>query len=188
MSVTLPESTDGSLASIIECLLFVAGEPLSPDQIASVLEVDSEVVTETLDKLGEMTLRAGGLVVAQVAGGYQLKTRPQFAEVITRFLQPDPQRLSRQAVETLAVVAYRQPITQPDIDALRGVSSSGVLKTLLDRGLIREAGRKDTPGRPILYQTTTEFLKHFGLRDLTQLPSLEGIPVDIAEEIQLRAA
>ena len=176
------------LRPILECLLFVAGEPVTPEQVARALGLEIEVAVSALEDLREHYPASGGLHVVRVAGGYQLRTRPEYAEFITRFLQPDPQRLSRQAVETLAVIAYKQPITQPEIDSLRGVSSSGVLKTLLDRGLIREAGRKDSPGRPILYETTTEFLKHFGLADLSELPNLEEASRATDDEANRRAA
>ncbi len=109
----------------------------------------------------------------RVAGGYQLRTRPEFAEVVSAFLRPASQRLSRQALETLAIVAYQQPITLAEIEAVRGVHSDAVLKTLVERELVSEAGRKEAPGRPRLYQTTEYFLKHFGLADLSELPKLE---------------
>ena len=99
--------------------------------------------------------------------------QPSVIERVARFLRPPAQRLSRPALETLAVIAYRQPVTQPELEAIRGVNSSGVVKTLLERGLIMEKGRKETVGRPILYVTTDQFLKHFGLKDLTELPLLE---------------
>src|SRR5438874_2908205 len=186
LSKRAPESE--RLRPVLECLLFVAAEPVTAEQVARALQLEIEAAVSALEDLRENYPVGGGLQVARVAGGYQLRTRPEYAEFITRFLQPDPQRLSRQAVETLAVIAYRQPITQPEIDSLRGVSSSGVLKTLLDRGLIREAGRKDSPGRPILYETTTEFLKHFGLADLSELPNLEEASRATDDEADRRAA
>ncbi len=188
MDGTLREPLDGHLSPILECLLFVAGEPVTAAQAARLLEIEEEAAATAFEALRDERAGRGGLQVARVAGGYQLRTRPEYAAIITRFLQPDPQKLSRQAVETLAVIAYRQPVTQPDIDALRGVSSSGVLRTLLDRGLIREAGRKETPGRPILYATTTEFLKHFGLGELSELPNLEESAGASLDDSGLRAA
>jgi segregation and condensation protein B len=157
----------------MECLLFVAGEPVAPRQAASALGVEETLAALVLEDLRQNPAPGSGLHVVRVAGAYQMCTRPEHAEIVHRFLQPTAQRLSRQALETLAIIAYRQPITQPEIDAIRGVHSGGVLKTLLDRVLIREAGRKETVGRPILYATTDEFLKHFGLNDLTELPLLE---------------
>jgi segregation and condensation protein B len=163
----------GRLRAAMECVLFVAGEPVTPRRAAAALTVEEALAAEVLEDLRLNPAPGGGLQVVRVAGGYQLCTRPEHADVVNRFLQPAAQRLSRQAMETLAIIAYRQPITQPEIDAIRGVHSGGVLKTLLDRALIQEAGRKETVGRPILYQTTEEFLKHFGLNDLTELPLLE---------------
>lgn len=189
MSSATTEEIRGPLGSLLECLLFVAAEPLPPRRAAELLELDEPAAYAALEALRhDYERRGGGLQVVRVAGGYQLRTRAEYAAIISRFLQPEPQKLSRQAVETVAVIAYRQPITQPEIDGLRGVSSSGVLKTLLDRGLIREAGRKETPGRPILYATTPEFLKHFGLADLADLPRLEETAGVSDEAVGLRAA
>lgn len=182
------ETDAGPLRPILETLLFVAADPVTPDRVARALMVEEEEALAALEAMRADYGRESGLQVVRVAGGYQLRTRPEYADFVTRFLQPDPQRLSRQALETLAVIAYRQPVTQPEIDVLRGVSSSGVLKTLLERGLICEAGRKETPGRPILYSTTPDFLKHFGLCDLNELPNLEEAAVELAEEADLRAA
>jgi segregation and condensation protein B len=163
-----PQELDGAL----ECFLFVSPEPVTPSQIAAVLEIDERAAREALEGLRER-YRSRGLQVIRVAGGYQLCTRTEHAEAVSRFLRPPAQRLSRPALETLAVIAYRQPITQPELEAIRGVNCSGVVRTLLDRGLIVEKGRKETVGRPILYVTTDQFLKQFGLKDLTELPLLE---------------
>jgi segregation and condensation protein B len=160
------------LHAALECLLFVATEPLTPVVAARALEVEETVAAQCLEEL-RLRTTGGGLQVTRVAGGYRMSTRPEYADIVARYLQPPAQRLSRQALETLAIIAYRQPITQPEIEAIRGVNSAGVLKTLQDRNLVREAGRKETVGRPILYATTDEFLKHFGLNDLTELPLLE---------------
>jgi segregation and condensation protein B len=141
--------------------------------VAEVLGIEETQSAAALEALRQEYRGGGGLHVVRVAGGYQLRTRPEFASVVATFLRPAAQRLSRQALETLAIIAYEQPVTLPEIDALRGVGSDGVVKTLLDRELIREAGRKDAPGRPILYRTTDYFLAHFGLADLTELPKLE---------------
>jgi segregation and condensation protein B len=169
-SVAFPGSP---IRAAVECVLFVAGDPVSPRRAAAALGIEEVLAIEVLEDLRLNPPTGGGLQVVRVAGGYQLCTRPEHAEVVSRFLQPAAQRLSRQAMETLAIIAYRQPMTQPEIDAIRGVHSGGVLKTLLDRALIREAGRKETVGRPILYATTDTFLKQFGLNDLSELPSLE---------------
>jgi segregation and condensation protein B len=161
------------LRAVLECLLFVASEPVTPREVAQALSLEEADAGRALEELRLQFTNGGGLQVVRVAGGYQMCTRPEYADAVARFLQPAAQRLSRQALEALAIVAYRQPITQPEIDAIRGVHSGGVLKTLLERGLIEERGRKETVGRPILYATTEEFLKHFGLDDLSALPLLE---------------
>jgi len=160
------------ISEALECLLFVSGEPVSRDRLAEALDVEPESVARVLH---EMSRRAGGgLQVAEVAGGWMLCTRPDYAAYVTRFLRMHPQKLSRAALETLAIIAYRQPITAPEIEAIRGVSVDGVVDKLVSRGLIREAGRKQAPGRPILYETTEEFLRYLGIRDLAELPQLEG--------------
>jgi segregation and condensation protein B len=158
--------------AVLECFLFVSPEPVTPAQVAAALDLDERAAREALEGLRER-YASPGLQVVRVAGGYQLCTRPEYGENVARFLRPPAQRLSRSAVETLAIIAYRQPITLPEIEAIRGVNSAGVLKTLLDRELLTEKGRKETVGRPILYVTTDQFLKHFGLKDLTELPLLE---------------
>jgi segregation and condensation protein B len=169
----MEESLNSNLHPVLECLLFVASEPVTPQQVADVLSVEEAHASKMLEEFRRTYVNGGGLHVIRVAGGYQLRTRPEFASVVSAFLRPAAQKLSRQALETLAIVAYEQPITQPEIDAIRGVHSDGVLKTLAERELIVEAGRKDAPGRPILYRTTDYFLKHFGLADLSELPKVE---------------
>jgi segregation and condensation protein B len=165
------------LRAVLECLLFVAREPVTPRQVAQTLALEETAAEAALEELRRGFAGSGGLQVTCVAGGYEMATRPEFAEHVAAFLRPPAQKLSRQALETLAIIAYQQPMTQPQIDALRGVNSDGVLKTLLERDLIAEVGRAETVGRPILYGTTAEFLKHFGLKDLTELPLLseEGL-------------
>jgi segregation and condensation protein B len=160
------------MKGVLECFLFVSPEPVTPAQVAAALDLDERAAREALEALRE-NYSSPGLQVVRVAGGYQLCTRPEHAESVARFLRPPAHRLSRPALETLAIIAYRQPITLPEVEAIRGVNSAGVLKTLLDRDLIQEKGRKETVGRPILYVTTDQFLKHFGLKDLTELPLLE---------------
>lgn len=163
---------DLQLSRAVECLLFVATEPLALKTLAEVLQVDEERLESALEALEER-LQASGLQLVQVAGGYQLCTRPEFAEVVARYLQPQPSKLSRAALETVAIIAYRQPITLPEIEAIRGVQSDGVVRTLLQRGLIQEVGRKQAAGRPVLYGTTPQFLHYFGLNSLDELPELE---------------
>lgn len=163
---------DLQLSRAVECLLFVATEPLALKTLAEVLQVDEERLQSALEALEER-LQASGLQLVQVAGGYQLCTRPEFADVVARYLQPQPSKLSRAALETVAIIAYRQPITLPEIEAIRGVQSDGVVRTLLQRGLIQEVGRKQAAGRPVLYGTTPQFLHYFGLNSLDELPELE---------------
>lgn len=160
------------LTARLEALLFVAAEPASAAQLAAALEISVLDVEAGLSDLEE-TLRGRGLCLLRHAGQVQLTTVPEAAEFVERFLGLEAaSRLSRAALETLAMVAYQQPVTRPQIEAVRGVNSDGVLKSLLSKGLIQEAGRADGPGRPILYCTTPDFLRYFGLRALTELPPL----------------
>lgn len=161
-------------AAAIECLLFVAGEPLSLAEMARSLQCEESEAEEGLRELQiQLGERRSGLQVIAIAGGYQLATRPDYAEAVGRLFARGSAKLSRAALETVAIIAYRQPVTQPEIEAVRGVACGGVLKTLMERRLVMEAGRKQTVGRPILYATTPEFLHYFALRDLSELPPLE---------------
>ncbi|MCS7309531.1 MAG: SMC-Scp complex subunit ScpB [Armatimonadota bacterium] len=162
------------LSRALECVLFVATEPVPMRTLVEVLQVDEEQVQSALCALEERLL-SSGLQLVQLAGGYQLCTRPEFAEVVGRYLQPQPSKLSRAALETVAIIAYRQPITLPEIEAIRGVQSDAVIRTLLQRGLIQEVGRKQAAGRPVLYGTTPQFLHYFGLNSLEELPELEEL-------------
>lgn len=165
---TLPEA--------IEALLFASPEPVSLARLADALGTEEPAVHEALTELRtRYSQERRGLVIVRVADGYQMCTHPDFAPYVSRMLEAAPARLSRAALETLSIIAYRQPITLPEIEAIRGVDSAGVVRTLLDRGLIEEAGRKETVGRPTLYVTTKEFLVYFGLRDLSELPSLDEL-------------
>ena len=166
------------LKNAVECLLFIASDPLSAKEISEALGKDEEIIEAALDELSRLLDAHSGLQVVKIAGGYQLCTRPEYAEICAKLLHPSNQKLSRAALETLAVIAYRQPVTQPEIEAIRGVGVDGVMKTLLDRGLIREMGRKPTIGRPILYSTTDIFLQHFGLADITDLPDVETLGME----------
>ena len=162
------------LAPAVECLLFVGGEPLSVSDLARALQCEEAAAELALRELQTSLAEQGrGLQVIQIAGGYQLSTKPEFSEPIARLLARSAPKLSRASLETAAIIAYRQPITQPEIEAVRGVGCGSVLKTLMDRGLIEEAGRRNTVGRPILYATTRDFLHYFGLADLAELPPLE---------------
>ena len=159
----------------LECLLFVSGEPVSLSELARAVQADEIAVEGALRDLQiTLTERRSGLQLLQIAGGWQLSTRQEHAETIGRMMARGTNKLSRAAMETLAIVAYRQPITAPEIEAVRGVSASGVIKTLLERRLVQEMGRKETLGRPILYGTTADFLHYFGIADLSQLPMLDA--------------
>jgi segregation and condensation protein B len=160
------------LPSTLEALLFVSAEPVSPLQLATALNISVSEVEQGLIHLGE-ELVGRGLRLQRHGGRIQLTTAPKMAEIVEHFLGLEAtSRLSRAALETLAIVAYQQPITRPYIDGVRGVSSDGVLKSLLSKGLVQEVGRAEGPGRPILYGTAPEFLQHFGLNSLSELPAL----------------
>jgi len=162
-----------ALSAQIEALLFVAVEPVSPGQLATVLETTSTQVNNALDELDE-SFRTRGLRLQRHNGRVQLTTAPETSETIERFLGLEATtHLSRAALEALSIIAYQQPVTRPQVDAVRGVNSDGVMRSLLSKGLIQEGGRAEGPGRPILYSTTPEFLQHFGLNSLTELPPLE---------------
>jgi segregation and condensation protein B len=162
-------------AAVIEALIFVSDEPLSAKEIAAVLKEDKEAVNEALNALAaEFNARQSGLQLREVAGGWQFATRPEFHEHVRAFLKTRPSaKLTIASLETLAVIAYRQPITVPEILEIRGVQSPSSIKTLLDKKLIVAKGRKETVGRPMMYGTSKEFLLQFGLKDLSELPSVE---------------
>lgn len=169
-------ATTEELKPVIEALLFVAEEPLPLKQLCKVLGgVDEEAVVVTLGELqAEYEARDSGLEIREIANGWRISTRPQFHDFIRKYLKTRPSaRLSLPALETLAVIAYKQPITIPEILEIRGVTSSSSIKTLLEKRLIVTKGRKETVGKPMMYGTSKEFLLHFGLRDLTELPSME---------------
>jgi segregation and condensation protein B len=162
-----------SLAAQVEALLFIAIEPVAPGQIATALETTIPEVNHALDEL-EAALRTRGLRLQRFSGRVQLTTAAETAEAVERFLGLEAaSHLSRAALETLAIIAYQQPVTRPQVDSVRGVNSDGVMRSLLNKGLIQEGGRAEGPGRPILYSTTPEFLQHFGLNSLAELPPLE---------------
>ena len=162
-------------AAVIETLIFVSDEPLNAKTIAEVLKEDKEVINEALAALAEeFNARNGGLQLREVAGGWQFATRPEYHEHVRAFLKTRPSaKLTIASLETLAVIAYRQPVTVPEILEIRGVQSPSSIKTLLDKKLIVAKGRKDTIGRPMMYGTSKEFLLQFGLKDLSELPSVE---------------
>lgn len=168
--------TVDELRPIIESLIYVSEEPISVKQLAALLEGESvDDIQSATDQLAEeFNTRGGGLELRQLAGGYRITTRPEFSEYVRRYLKAQPSaRLSLAALETLAVIAYKQPITIPEILEIRGVTSTSAIKTLLDRRLIVAKGHKQVVGRPMLYGTSKDFLIHFGLNDLSELPNLE---------------
>jgi len=175
--VELPVSIeDAQLKAVLEAIVYVAEEPVTIAQIASALEQPPERIRALLAELtAEFEKPEHGLAVREVAGGFQLATKPEHHEAVRNFVKSlkPPLKLSLPALETLSVIAYKQPVTAPEIRAIRGVQGDGVLKTLLERKLIVIAGRKDVIGKPVLYKTTKEFLVQFGLKDLSELPSLK---------------
>jgi segregation and condensation protein B len=165
----------GEIISIVEALIFVAGEPLTIKTLAEVLTEDKETVEAAVEELvQEYEQRESGLQIREIAGGWQIGTRTEFHEEIRRFLKTRPSaKLSLAALETLAVIAYKQPVTVPEILEIRGVQSASAIKTLLDKRLIVAKGRKETVGRPMQYGTSKDFMIQFGLKDLSELPSIE---------------
>ncbi len=161
--------------AIIEALIYVADEPLNAKSIAEVLKEEPVVIDEAIARLAsEFNERGSGLHLREVAGGWQFATRPEYHEHVRAFLKSRPSaKLSLASLETLAVIAYKQPITVHEILAIRGVQSPSSIKTLLDKKLIVAKGRKETVGRPMMYGTSREFLIQFGLKDLSELPSIE---------------
>jgi segregation and condensation protein B len=188
------EAEDGSVLpaqqvrAIVEALVFASPQPITPREIGRVLVgVPKENWQRALEELRADYARDDrGLQLVEVAGGWQVTTRPEYNDWVRELIDPrTPTRLSIQALETLAVIAYRQPVTLPEIIELRGVRSSGVVKTLLEKRLIRIMGRKEVVGRPMLYGTTKQFLLHFGLKDLEELPQIEEFAEVLGEEVDI---
>lgn len=164
--------TELPLSVKLEALLFVAAEPVTTSQLVAALDVSASVVERALNEL-DASLSSRGLRLQRHGGRVQLTTAPELAGLIEHFLGLEAtSHLSRAALETLAIIAYQQPVTRPQIDSIRGVNSDSMMKSLLNKGLILESGRADGPGRPILYSTTPEFLQHFGLNSILEMPPL----------------
>jgi segregation and condensation protein B len=191
-----PATADASgLVGIVEALVFASPDPITLKQLCKVLDTEpKEDVVAALTELARRYSHSGGLQCVEVAGGYQIVTRPELHEWVRRlFHERTSHKLSVQALETLAVIAYKQPITAMEVTEIRGVNTTGVVGTLLERGLVRITGRKQVVGRPFLYGTTREFLDRFGLKDLTELPKVEDMadalgfepPVGLAEQATL---
>ncbi len=185
-----PGSADAAsprLQSIVESLLFAADKPLTLKQLGELLGETELARVRAAVAAVELAYESRGFQLHQVAGGYQFRTNPDNAQWVQKLLAQKPVRLTRAQIETLAICAYRQPVTRPEIDEIRGVDSGGTLKTLLDRSLIRIVGKKEEPGRPILYGTTKEFLEFFNLGDLKDLPTLREFH-ELSEEHQAQVA
>ena len=172
---------------IIEALLFISADPLTSDTLTKILELDKKEIERLMGELiNEYQLKNAGIFIAEIAGGVQMVTNPVCAPWIKKLLAADiSTRITQQSLETLAIISYKQPITKAEIEAIRGVNSDGVVKTLLERRLVKILGRKEAPGRPLMYGTTKEFLQQFGLRDLSELPTLKEFRevVDAAEPL-----
>ncbi|HEX8960030.1 MAG TPA: SMC-Scp complex subunit ScpB [Geobacteraceae bacterium] len=169
--------TAPNLTSIVESLLFISDVPLTLDRLCAILEENERGdVAAAVARLREVYAEAGrGISLVEVAGGYQLRSNPENADYIRRLIRGKTFKFSRSALETLAVIAYRQPITRAEVEYLRGVDTGGVVKTLLEKKMIRIIGKKDIPGKPLIYGTTRDFLEAFGLKDLASLPTLKDI-------------
>ena len=168
---------NSDLSSIIESLIFTADSALSVDRLCELLgEYERDLIKEALaETVAYYQGRGGGFELVEVAGGWQFRTRPVYHSYITRQIKTRASKFSQSALETLAIIAYRQPITRAEVEHLRGVDCGGVLKSLLEKHLVRILGKKDIPGRPLIYGTSKEFLEVFGLKDLKSLPTLREI-------------
>jgi segregation and condensation protein B len=176
------------IRAVVEALIFASPQPITPREIGQVIQgVPKDDWLAAIAEIQADYLRDGrGLQLVEIAGGWQITTRPEFNDWIRELLDPKtPTRLSIQALETLAVIAYKQPVTMPEVIELRGVKSGGVIKTLLEKRLIRITGRKEVVGRPMLYGTTKDFLLHFGLKDLAELPKIEEFAEVLGEEVDV---
>jgi segregation and condensation protein B len=183
-----PSLPDEEVRAILEALVFASPQPITARDVSKVLAgVERPRWQAALEELRAEYARDGrGLQLVDVAGGWQITTRPEYNDWVRELLDPRaPTRLSIQALETLAVIAYKQPVTLPEIIELRGVKSGGVIKTLLEKRLIRIVGRKEVVGRPMLYGTTKQFLLHFGLKDLAELPKIEEFAEVLGEEVDV---
>lgn len=165
------------MKSVLEAVIFLSGEPVAVSELKSVTGMAEADINDLLDELiSEYAERAGGVRIERIAGGFEMHTSPELGEWVRKFKgAAKPQRLSMPALETLSIIAYRQPIIKAEVEEIRGANSDGVIKTLLDRRLIKVVGRKEAPGKPLLYGTTREFLEYFGINDLTELPTLKDL-------------
>ncbi len=182
----LEEFQKKSLKSGIEALLFASGEPLTAKDLSIYLEEELKIVENTIQEMiEEYDMQERGIKLISIKGSYQLVTKPENSNFIQKLLKKSKrQSLSQASLESLSIIAYQQPITRIDIDEIRGVKSESALQRLLERDLIKEVGRLEVPGRPILYGTTEEFLRQFGIKDLNQLPSLDFFEEDKSYDLE----
>lgn len=173
------------LKGVLEALVFVSDVPMKAERLAELAECDKGIARQLLQSLvDDYRQRGGGIELIEVAGGYQFRTAAQHWEALRRLNRNKPFRFSRAALESLAIIAYRQPVTRGDVEYLRGVDSGGVIKTLLDKRLVRILGKKEVAGRPLIYGTTREFLEIFGLHSLNDLPTLkEFSEIDLDQDV-----
>lgn len=175
--------SDRHLLGAVEALLFASGQPLSSEKIAGILDIPVEQVHILVNDMNSaMSDDQRGLTIVEVAGGYQLCTKPLLYSVVSKLAEIQDSKLSTAALETLSIVAFKQPVTRQEIESIRGVNADRVVATLLDRQLIKEVGRKEAVGRPILYGTTNEFLQCFGLKSLDDLPDISNLLSSEPEE------
>lgn len=168
---------DREKKALLEALLFLSGEPVMPSTLKAVSGLDEAETKRLMEEIiTDYRDRDGGILIAEIAAGYQMITNPQYAAWIRKFDSSiASNKLSAAALETLAIIAYKQPMIKAEVEQIRGANSDGVVKTLLDRRLIKIIGKKEAPGKPILYGTTKEFLQYFGLKDITELPTLKEL-------------
>jgi segregation and condensation protein B len=163
--------------ALLEAMIFLSGETVTPAELKAATGIHEADIRDIAEELvQEYAERGGGIVIGRVAGGYRMQTNPDYSEIIAKFRgSVKTQKLSLAALETLAIIAYKQPITKAELEELRSANSDGVVRSLLDKRLIKIMGKKEAPGRPLLYGTTREFLEYFGLNDLTELPTLKDL-------------
>jgi len=171
----------------LQAIIFASDAPCDDERLALVLELPLEEIEGLVEDLARL-MEGSALQIVRLAGGYHMATRPRYARYVQRLREPEPERLSPQALETLAIVAYLGPITRPEIDEIRGVNSTGSVNSLLEKGLVEICGRKEAPGRPFLLRTTTHFLSTFGLNDLNELPELSPSETDFREQLRALVA
>jgi segregation and condensation protein B len=165
--------------ALLESILFISGTPLNLKDLQKITEFSTGEISFLINELmAEYRNRKGGILIVEVAEGYQMVSNPEYSQWIKKLKATTPQKLSIAALETLSIVAYRQPITKAELEQLRGVNSDGVIKSLLERRFVRIVGKKEVPGRPLIYGTSREFLQHFGLKDLSELPTMRDLNPD----------